>query len=272
MKKTTPGRSGQPVFIACIMVLLIITGCSDMEVDGSPTSNPAIESITATEEVNRTIPAPSSTASPTLSITPTSTAQPSATENPTKTATPTITVTPTSEYPVARVLMQANCRYGPGKAYLYSHGLYDGDRAEIHGRNYGSTWLWIKPEQIDRHCWVAASVVEVTGDLESVLIAVNTRLPYTTFINPPELVQAVREGDQVVVSWSPVIVKPAEDGRGYLIEASICQNGVLISVAVHTDSSSYTFQDEKGCSGKSSGKIYAVEKHGYTDPVTILWP
>ena len=125
--------------------------------------------------------------------------------------------------------MQVNCRYGPGKAYLYSHGLYEGDQAEIHGRNYGSTWLWVKPDQIDRHCWVAASVVDVSGDLESVLIAVNTRLPYTTFIDPPELVQAYREGDQVVVSWTPVVVKPAEDGRGYLIEASVCQNGVLIS-------------------------------------------
>ena len=35
---------------------------------------------------------------------------------------------------------------------------------------------------------------------------------------------------------------------------------------------SYTFTDEKGCEGDPKGKLYAVEKHGYTDPVTIPWP
>jgi hypothetical protein len=30
--------------------------------------------------------------------------------------------------------------------------------------------------------------------------------------------------------------------------------------------------DEPGCSEPSHGRVFAVEKHGYTDPVTIIWP
>jgi hypothetical protein len=34
----------------------------------------------------------------------------------------------------------------------------------------------------------------------------------------------------------------------------------------------YEFTDETGCAERSNGLLYTVEKHGYTDPVTIPWP
>jgi hypothetical protein len=46
----------------------------------------------------------------------------------------------------------------------------------------------------------------------------------------------------------------------------------MVGVAVNTDDNSYTFNDETGCSKSSGGKLYTVEKHGYTDPVEIPWP
>ena len=88
--------------------------------------------------------------SPTASLTPTGT------ETATASPSPTQTLTPTAALPAAEVLEQANCRYGPGQAYLYSHGLYAGDRAEVHGRNASGSWLWIKPANLDRRCWAAA--------------------------------------------------------------------------------------------------------------------
>ncbi len=166
--------------------------------------------------------------------------------------------------------MQANCRYGPGKAYLYSHGLYEGDHAEVHGRNYSASWLWIKADNLERHCWVSATVVEVVGDVRRLPI-VQSRLPHSTLYGPPENVQAVRQGDRVIVSWEAVWMSQ-DDYRGYLIEATICQGGNLVPLAVHTDNTWYEFLDEPGCSGASEGKLYAVEKHGYTDPVPIPWP
>jgi hypothetical protein len=63
-----------------------------------------------------------------------------------------------------------------------------------------------------------------------------------------------------------------DDYRGYLIEATVCQNGNLVPVAVQTDRTSYAFSDESNCNGESGGRLYSVEKHGYSDPVPIPWP
>jgi len=173
--------------------------------------------------------------------------------------------------PQVTALMQAFCRYGPGKAYLYSHGLYEGDRGLVDGRNYSASWLWIKPENLDRHCWVSASVVEVQGDVKQTPV-VQTKLPRANNLyGPPQNVRAERDGGQVRVSWQRVKMT-VDDDRGYLIEATICQGGNLVTVAVHTDNTSYEFNDERGCSNASKGQIYTVEKHGYVDPVPIPWP
>jgi hypothetical protein len=63
-----------------------------------------------------------------------------------------------------------------------------------------------------------------------------------------------------------------DDDRGYLIEAALCQNGNLIPIVVHTDRTIYDFSDQLNCSGESGGRLYSVEKHGYSDPVVIPWP
>jgi hypothetical protein len=167
-------------------------------------------------------------------------------------------------------LEQANCRYGPGTAYLYSQGLYSGDQAQVEGRNYSGSWLWIQPENLDRHCWAAASVMGVSGDVKR-LPVVQTRLPQSTLYGPPSSVFATREGDQVLVTWERVWMTE-DDDRGYLIEASVCQNGSRIPIAVQTYENSYPFTDEQNCAGSSGGKLYTVEKHGYTTPVEIPWP
>jgi hypothetical protein len=166
--------------------------------------------------------------------------------------------------------MQANCRYGPGTAYLYAHGLYAGDKGEINGRNYSGTWLWIKPENLDWHCWVAASVVDVQGDIGSVAVH-RSKLPQSTLYGPPSNVRASREGDRVVVTWEAVSMTE-DDYRGYLIEATVCQDGNMVSMAVHTDRTIQEFKDQRTCSSQSGGRLYSVEKHGYSDPVVIQWP
>ena len=227
---------------------------------------------------------PTATASPNATPTATNTVMPTATATVAPTATPTqmtsltpgssptftITLTPTFNFPDAEIMMQANCRYGPGQAYLYAHGMYQGDRAAIHGRNYSGNWLWIKPENLDWHCWASASVMEISGDIFAVVV-VQRKLPQSTLYDPPTDVEAARQGDQVVVSWEPVWMTE-DDDRGYLIEANICQNGQLVPVALRTDGNSSEFIDEGGCSAKSSGLLYTVEKHGYAEPVPIPWP
>jgi hypothetical protein len=213
---------------------------------------------------------PTQTPTPTATSTFTPTLTPTNTLTPTITLTPSITPTPTFDFPDANVLMQANCRYGPGTAYLYAHGLYEGDHAMIHGRTYNGSWLWVQPDDLSWHCWVSASVVEVEGDINTVVV-VQRQLPKSTLYGPPTNVRAERKGDEVTVTWDGVWMTE-DDDRGYLIEADICQNGYLIDVAVSTYETYYTFRDEQNCDRPSSGALFTVEKHGYTDPVTIPWP
>jgi hypothetical protein len=213
---------------------------------------------------------PTPTETPTPTSTPTPTDTPTVTPTPTATATFTITPSPTFDFPDGTALMQANCRYGPGTAYLFAAGLYPGDHVEIHNRNDSGTWLWVKPDSIRYHCWVAASVLEITGDVFSVVVYYPP-LPHSTLYGPPTSVYAVRQGSEVMISW-PDVWMTEDDDRGYLIEAYVCQGGRIVFTAVQTDGTSLTLADEPGCGGESSGWLYAVEKHGYTEPIQIPWP
>ncbi len=166
--------------------------------------------------------------------------------------------------------MNANCRYGPGLAYMQHTTVYEGEKGEVHGRNYSGTWLYIKPESQKDRCWVSEIVVDVEGDIFTV-VPTRPYLPYTTFVKKPKNVQAVRNGNQVTVTWDPIKVKE-QDARGYLLEVTLCENGHQYDTAVHTDGTQYTFIDDTNCKRDSKGKLYGAEKHGYTDPVQIPWP
>lgn len=249
-------------WIWLLAILLLASGCDTSAPLQATPSSTALPSLTSTQAPS---PSPGATPLPTETLTPT--ASPTITASP----TPSLTPTSTSEFPLAIVTeARAFCRYGPGKAYLYSHELKQGDQVEIYGRNYSKTWLWVKPYNLDRHCWAAASVLQIDTDVSAVKV-VSSRLPQSSLYGPPESVDAWRDGDEVTVEWEEVWMTE-DDFRGYLIEATVCQNGNLIFIAVQTDDTSATITDEPGCSGPSEGKLYTVEKHGYTEPVDIPWP
>ena len=206
----------------------------------------------------------------THAFTPTVTTSPTSTATITATATITPTETPSLPQGVVKVAM-GHCRYGPGTAYLHAGDLYEGDHVTILNRNRDGGWLWVKPDKQAWQCWVAASLLDIEGDIQ-MLVEYYHPLPKTTVIGPPKGVTAYRKPDgKVVVEWSGNNLSK-DKFRGFLIEATLCQSGFLVEVAVHTDKNAYTFTDEAGCPIPSHGVLYAVEKHGYTDPVTIPWP
>jgi hypothetical protein len=213
---------------------------------------------------------PTASATATATATATITPTPSTTPTPTITLTPSITPTPTFDFPDVTVNTQAHCRYGDGTAYLHAGDLFPGDHGLLWNRNYSTTWYWVKWEKQDWPCWVSASVVDVEGDPKTVVVY-DPPLPKSTLYGPVQKVDATRQGNDVVVQWESVWMTE-DDFRGYLIEARICRDGYLIDVAVHTDGTSQLFDDDKSCEGDSYGKLYAVEKHGYTAPVSIPWP
>jgi hypothetical protein len=168
--------------------------------------------------------------------------------------------------------MQANCRYGPATAYLYRWGLYPGDKAQVIGRNYDGSWLWIQPATLENNqkCWASKIVFNETVDNTKVKFVIS-KLPHTTFAGPPGHVRAVRDGNQVTVTWD-VVPLSDDKRRGYMIEAQICESGLFYQTIVRTDDTSFTFRDDQKCEKESNGLLYTAEKHGYSDPVHIPWP
>jgi len=212
---------------------------------------------------------------PTHTFTPPFTDTPTITWTPTITLTPTVTFTPTFAFPTVTVNKQAHCRYGPSVAFLHAADLYAGDTGTVRGRFEYSSWLYIKFDKLNYFCWVAPSVVDVVGDVNTIRFTEPNlqSIGYNNY-GPPKNVSAVRNGDEVTISWSQVHMT-ADHDRGYLIIAFVCQDGLYLWWTYSTDdqyTTSYTVRDEPGCPLPSEGTILTVEKHGFSEPAQIPWP
>ena len=250
-----------------LLIIVILTGCGGEQAFLAPFTPTPSSTITPSKTPS---PRPTETPTPTASFTPTITLTPTPSHTATITPTPTITLTPTFDFPDVTVNKDAHCRFGPGVAYLHAIDLWVGDTGEVHNRNHDGSWLYIWVDKWGKRCWVSSWVVDVEGDVFSVVEWMSP-LPYTTFSGPPKNVQASRNGNQVTISWNALNV-PDEDKRGFLIEATLCADGALYDGAFQTDKTHIILTDDQNCSGPSSGLLYGVEKHGYTKPVQIPWP
>ena len=253
-------------------MLIFLSACSSPKESTSATNTAQRLAIAVT-----ITPSASHTLARTSSPTPTGTATPTATITltPTITDTPTITPTPTFTFPAVTVKVQAHCRYGPSKAYLHAADLYPGDTGTVRGRFQYSSWLFVKFDKLSYWCWVAPSVVEVSGDLNTVRYTEpHIQTIGTNQYGPPHNVRASRDGDQVTITWDRMVMSEDKD-RGYFIEAWVCQKGAYLWWTVSFPdqyTTSYTVTDEKDCKTPSHGDIYTVEKHGYSAPASIPWP
>lgn len=218
---------------------------------------------------------PTVTSTPTLTATPEATFTPTITLTPTITFTPSITPTPTFSFPRATVNKQAHCRFGPSVAFLHAADLYPGDTGQVNGRFEYSGWLYMKFDKLNYYCWVAPSVVDVTGDINTLYYTeLDLQSVGYSQYPPPGGISAVRNGDEVTISWNQVQMTGDKD-RGYLIIAFVCQNGAYMWWPFsYPDqyTTSYTVKDEAGCPAPSEGVLYTVEKHGFSQPATIPWP
>ena len=249
-----------------LLIFLLVTACSPSTQQQITSTVPA---PTATVEVTTDTPELTSTA------TNTATSEPTVTFSPTIELSPTVTATSTFAFPSVTVNKQAHCRYGPSVAYLHAADLYPGDTGTVRGRYIYSNWLYIKFDKLNYFCWVAPSVVEVVGDVSTIAYKeLKLQSIGSNQYGPPRGVTAVREGDQVTISWERMEMTKDKD-RGYLLELFVCQDTSLLW---WTDSypdqytTTYTVRDEAGCAQPSSGKLYTVEKHGFSEPAIIPWP
>ncbi len=248
------------------LILLFVSACAPSTQQPTSTVPPA----TTTEESTET-PEPTFTSTATQ----TATSEPTLTLTPTIEMSPTVTATPTFTFPSVTVNKQAHCRYGPSVAYLHAADLYAGDTGTVRGRYIYSNWLYVKFDKLNYFCWVAPSVVDVVGDVSTVAYKeLNLQSIGSNMYGPPGNVTAVRDGERVIISWNQVEMT-LDDDRGYLLELFVCQDGNYLwwtDSYPEQGSTSYTVRDEAGCAQPSSGKLYTVEKHGFSEPAIIPWP
>ena len=269
-----------------LAVVVLVTACSTSTkgVNVPPTVNIAATALSTgstSSSVITNLPPIFPSASPTLQ--PSATPSPIPTQVPSMTPTGTLvpsptgipspTITPTYSILRATVLEQANCRYGPGAAYLYKYGLYPGYYIEVIGRNEIGTWVVIQAIGGTNPCWVKASLLVIKGEVMS-LAPMSLPLPESPYYGPLTGVSAMRAGNSVIISWNPLILRAGDDSLQYpyLVEAWICQDGKLIFSPIGSWDTILKVQDEAGCSQASHARIYGVEKHGYTAWVNIPWP
>ena len=128
-------------------------------------------------EPTPTTVSPTATPSP---IPPSPTAAPTATpttEPPTATPEqPTITPTPEPQQPRAIADSDVNLRGGPGKAYPTVGKLLAGQEVEILGRNVSGDW-WQLAWPGGKQAWVAGTVVQILGPIDTVAVAKNIPAP-----------------------------------------------------------------------------------------------
>lgn len=191
----------------------------------------------------------------------------------TTTFTPAPTILPTYTILRGQVLVRANCRYGPGAPYLYKYGLVPGSNLEIIGRTERGDWILIQAIGGNNPCWVKASLMAIRGDVMSVA-PTYLPLPQSPYYAPPAWVQASREGNQVTIYWPAVNYRAGDETASppYLVEAWICRDGELVFTPVGSYATQIKLADEPGCSQASYGRLYFVEKHGYSRWIKIPWP
>jgi hypothetical protein len=267
-----------------ILIMWTLTACNASKtVSGTP-SQSIVQGVLnststnfATSQASTLAPSYTGTPLPTETqvLKPTTTPTRTSTLSPTQTQTDTATPSITPTYAILRgtVLEQANCRYGPGAAYLYKYGLYPGYNLEIIGRNEKGTWVVIRAIGGTNPCWVKASLMDIHGDVMS-LAPASLPLPQSPYYGPLTGVSAVRDGSMVIISWNSLQLRAGDDSLQYpyLVEAWLCQDGQVSFFPIGSWDTILTVQDDPGCDEASHARVYGVEKHGYTAWVNVPWP
>jgi hypothetical protein len=261
------------LLIICLLCMGFLAACS-------PPPAPAAATLEPPPTHTRTTgPSPSATVSP--SPTPTITVSPTLTETltPTATHTPTATLTPQPTYQVLRGevnVEHVSCFYGPSKAYLYKYGLVGGSRLDILGILPDTQYIQVQAIGGNNPCWMNLQWMNVQGDIASLMPIdpLDIVLPWSPYYGALSSVTAARAGSEVTISWSPLYLRPGDDSEQepYLVEAWVCQNGALIFIPIGSYAPQVSVLDEPGCSQPSHGRVYGVEKHGYTPYLEVSWP
>ena len=253
-------------YFPLLCALIMLAACSPAASE-PPATMQGIEAALAATDLAR---------QPTTTPLPAPTALPSATPSVPPTFTPLPTLTPT--YQVLRGVVipdRVNCRYGPGAVYLYKYGLSAGNRLEIIGRLEDASWVLVQAIGGNNPCWVNAELFDIQGDLLTVApMDVHVVMAWSPYYSALTGVSATRNGDTVTVFWNPLVLRAGDDSEQtpYVVEAWVCQDGEIVFQPVGSWTTAANVTDEAGCAEESYMRVFAAEKHGYTQWIAIAVP
>jgi hypothetical protein len=252
--------------------MLAIAACSPVETNPTATSIPL--SIMPTSSLE-----PSGTPTITITPEPTATLTPIPTNTLTPTITPTPSVTPEPTYTVIRGVVNqghVNCYYGPSKAYLYKYGLLKGNRLDIIGYIPDTGYIEVQAIGGDNPCWMNLELMDVQGDINTVkpVDPLTIKMPWSPYYLGLAYAKAERSGNEISITWSPLKLRAGDDSEQepYLLESWVCRSGKLTFVPIGAYQNQAKVMDEPGCNELSHGRVYGVEKHGYTKYLMFDWP
>lgn len=259
-----------------VVMVLFLGACTPLQMQ--PTSSATIKVPTATNTVTAK-PTSTLTLKPSPTPSPTETAFPTSTATETPTVTPTVTATMEPTFVVLRGTVNqehVNCYYGPSKAYLYKYRLLLGNRLDIIGYMPDTGYIEVQAIGGNNPCWMNLEFMDVQGDIHQVqpVDPMEVKLPWSPYYAGLSFAKAERNGNEVTVSWSPLVLKAGDSSEqeAYLLEAWVCRDGRQTFVPVGAYENTVRVIDEPGCNEPSFGRVYGVEKHGYTKYLSFDWP
>ncbi len=254
------------------LILLGLAACAPAT-PTPPTFTPPADTPTYTNTATHT-PSPTFTFTPS----PTFTFTPTFTHTATFTPTATATETPVPTYVELRgkvTIERMVCHFGPGAPYLYKYSVFQDTVLEIIGRMERGSYILVQAVGGNNPCWVNSEYMEIRGDINTVKpVDPHVVLAWSPYYDALTGVSAEREGDIVTVFWNPLILRAGDDSEQtpYIVEAWVCIDGEITFTPIGSYSTAAEVRDEAGCVEDSYARVFAAEKHGYTQWRVIDWP
>jgi len=237
----------------------------------------------SSHSITLTLSTVASTLTSTLTASVTSPPKSTATLTPSLANTLTPTTSPTFQpkqtFTVLRGVVNqehVSCFYGPSKAYLYKYGLLKGNRLDIIGTIADTNYIEVQAIGGNNPCWMNLEWMDVQGDIHSVkpIDPLTINIPWSPYYPALNWAKATRSGNTVTIDWALLKLRAGDDSEQelFLLEAWVCRDEKLTFVPIGAYENKVMVLDEPGCNEPSFGRVYGVEKHGYTKYLKFQWP
>jgi hypothetical protein len=162
--------------------------------------------------------------------------------------------------PTVKAKVNANCREGPGMNFEVYGNLLEGEEAEIKGRLSDNSWLLVALVGRSSNCWIAASILDVRGDLDTVTVAGASQPPASESSSADEPSSAEEPPAVDIIPPEPIDLTPPSFSNVAASPNTIWVNGcsgdtTTAVIAVVSDESGISSVTAYWSVGGESGQV-----------------